>query len=289
MDEYYTETIRRAIDLMKKLTNEMPKNILLNEYHYEEFSKSDEFTDEIDGVKIKEADLGDTNLYLERSKETYPYVVLIEAVINFELDTLLVPNTILITRHFYETYKDIFITDKEHYNNVLECVVSIVDNDQPGDIMCRYSAEYSDTIKYFKNKSDTNTDVIVIEKELFIDWLLDDEDALLDAMEYVEDHEEEIDKDFDYFCKECEFNNWLKRNGHEEELMKNTYEKALKEYEEYCLNHYCPSKLKQHNRKECKYKDYNRGLIDGKTPCKDCKIVFAIDYIMNHYAKFKEE
>ena len=216
MDEYYTETIRHAIDLMKKLVNEVPKTILLNEYHYEEFSKSDEFTDEIDGVEIKEADLGDTNLYLECSKETYPYVTLIEAVINFELDTLLVPNVIFITRHFYETYKDIFITDKEHYNNVLECVISIVDNDQPGDIMCRYSAEYNDTIKYFKDKPDANADVIVIEKEMFIDWLLDDEDALLDAMEYVEDHEEEIDKDFDYFCKECKFNNWLKRNGYEE-------------------------------------------------------------------------
>lgn len=217
MDKYYTEIIRRAIDLMKKLTNEVPKIILLNEYHYEEFSKSDEFTDEINGIRIKEADLGDTNLYLERSKETYPYATLIEAVINFELDTLLVPNIILVTRHFYETYyKDIFLTDKEHYNNVLECVISIVDNDQPGDIMCRYSTEYSDTIKYFKNKSDINTDVIIIEKEMFLDWLLDDEDALLDAMEYVEDHEEEIDKAFDYFCKEHEFNNWLKRNGYEE-------------------------------------------------------------------------
>lgn len=216
MDEYYTEIIRRAIDLMKKLANETPEIILLNEYHYEEFSKSDEFTDEIDGIKIKEADLGDTNLYLEHSKETYPYATLIEAVINFELDTLLVPNVIYITEHFYETYKDMFLTDKKHYNNVLECVISIIDNDQPDDIICRYSAKYSDTIKYFKNKSDINTDVIIIEKEMFIDWLLDDEDALLDAMEYVENHEEEIDKAFDYFCKECEFNNWLKRNGYEE-------------------------------------------------------------------------
>lgn len=71
--------------------------------------------------------------------------------------------------------------------------------------------------------------------------------------------------------------------------MKTIYKKVLKEYEEYCLNHYCSSKLKQYNREECKYKDYNRSLIDGKIPCRDCKIVFAIDYIMNYYAKSKEE
>ena len=71
--------------------------------------------------------------------------------------------------------------------------------------------------------------------------------------------------------------------------MKTVYKEALKEYEKYCLNHYCSSKLKQHNRKECKYKDYNRGLIDGKIPCKDCKIVFTIDYMMKYYTKSKEE
>ena len=28
-----------------------------------------------------------------------------------------------------------------------------------------------------------------------------------------------------------------------------------------------------------KYEDYNRGLIDGKTPCRDCKMAFTIDYL----------
>lgn len=71
--------------------------------------------------------------------------------------------------------------------------------------------------------------------------------------------------------------------------MKTIYEKALKEYEEHCLNHYCPNKSERYNRKDCEYKDYNRGLIDGKIPCKDCKIVFTIDYMMKYYTKFKEE
>ena len=41
--------------------------------------------------------------------------------------------------------------------------------------------------------SDEKPIKIITPKEKFIDWLLDDIEARLDAIEYVEDHEKEID------------------------------------------------------------------------------------------------
>lgn len=52
------------------------------------------------------------------------------------------------------------------------------------------------------------------DKDKFIDWLLDDEDALIEAYIYVDEHSKEIDEDFDYyFIKSKEFEKWLEDNG----------------------------------------------------------------------------
>ena len=51
-------------------------------------------------------------------------------------------------------------------------------------------------------------------------------------------------------------------------------------YEEYCFNHSCCNVKRFYKEyPKCKYEDYNRGLIDGKIPCRDCKIAFTIDYL----------
>ena len=65
--------------------------------------------------------------------------------------------------------------------------------------------------------------------------------------------------------------------------LKEKFSKMYKEYEKYCLEHECTNKRSFYRNKEkCKYDDYNRGLIDGKIPCQDCKMAFAIDYMSKH-------
>ena len=87
------------------------------------------------------------------------------------------------------------------------------DNSDYEDMVCNLY----DLHPYFDEKEEEETIKQVSKKE-YIDWLLNDDDALVEALIYVEDHEDEMDDAFDYFTKECKFERWLKsREDHKDE------------------------------------------------------------------------
>ena len=64
-----------------------------------------------------------------------------------------------------------------------------------------------------------------------------------------------------------------------EDKLKLIFNDIYNKYEEYCFSHSCCNSKRYREYPKCKYEDYNRGLIDGVTPCRDCKMAFTIDYL----------
>ena len=46
------------------------------------------------------------------------------------------------------------------------------------------------------------------DKDKYLDWLLNDDDEILDAMQYVEDHGKKIDEDFNEFLTDFAIDKW---------------------------------------------------------------------------------
>ena len=83
-----------------------------------------------------------------------------------------------------------------------------------------------------------------------------------------------------------------KKEKVEEETPKIDYDEVHQEYLSYCTTHKCNGKRETDNdmtfddRLYCKYKDYNKyAIIDGRIPCRDCKMAFTIDYMNKKYNK----
>lgn len=234
---YYNNFINRAITLFEELTGEKPEAILIGSWDFKTYSHSLEYEKEIQGVPIEKEDIEPGGIFIHSSSKTYPYVVMVEAYITYEIENTQSPNVMRINRDFYNIFNYAFTTDEPSYNPTLNCIIEIVD-ELWEDIICGYFEEYEEQINQYKQVVDkpkipveftfqkpvitdteTNDDKpikIITPKEKFIDWLIEDDDAELDAMQYVEDHEQEIDEDFDYFCKERAFERYLKENGYEE-------------------------------------------------------------------------
>ena len=54
-------------------------------------------------------------------------------------------------------------------------------------------------------------------KEEFITWLIEDDEALINSLIYVEEHDEEMDDAFTYFQREMQFEKWLEKNEEEDD------------------------------------------------------------------------
>lgn len=227
---HYNNFINRTITLFEELTGEKPEAILIGSWDFKIYSHSLEYEKEIQGVPIEEEDIEPEGIFIHSSSKTYPYVVMVEAYIAYEMEGTKSPNVMRINRDFYNIFNYAFTTDEPSYNPTLNCIIEIVD-ELWEDIVCGHFEEYEEEIKTYKEITGKSKVTITHEfnkpieikatiektpKEKFIDWLIEDDDAELDAMQYVEDHEQEIDEDFDYFCKERAFERYLKENGYEE-------------------------------------------------------------------------
>ena len=76
------------------------------------------------------------------------------------------------------------------------------------------------------------------------------------------------------------------------ETPKINYDEVHQEYLSYCSTHKFNCKIETYNyitfddRLYCKYKDNNKyAIIDGRIPCRDCKMAFTIDYMNKKYNK----
>lgn len=235
---YYNNFINRAITLFEELTGEKPEAILIGSWDFKTYSHSLEYEKEIQGVPIEKEDTEPEGIFIYSSSTTYPYTVMVEAYIAYEIENTQSPNVMRISRDFYNIFNYAFTTDEPSYNPALNCIIEIVDNLWE-DAICSHFEEYEEQINQYKQVidkpkipfeftfqkpamidagiSDEKPIKIITPKEKFIDWLLDDIEVQLDAIEYIEDHEEEINKDFILFQRECEFKRYLKDNGYEEE------------------------------------------------------------------------
>ena len=233
---YYNNFINRAITLFEELTGEKPEAILIGSWDFKIYSHSLEYEKEIQGVPIEKEDTEPEGIFIYSSSTTYPYTVMVEAYIAYEIENTQSPNVMRISRDFYNIFNYAFITDEPSYNSALNCIIEIVDNLWE-DAVCSHFEEYEEQINQYKQvidipkipveftfqkpvmidagTSDEKPIKIITPKEKFIDWLLDDIEVELDAIEYIEDHEEEIDKDFILFQRECEFKRYLKDNGYD--------------------------------------------------------------------------
>lgn len=215
--EYYNNFIDRAINLFEKLTGEKPDTILMGTTDFKLYNNSLEYEKQIQGVPIEAEDTEPEGIFIHSRSETYPYAVMVEAYIAEEMLGSYTPNVMRISMDFYEIFDYAFTTDEPSYNPVFNCIIEIID-DLWEDVICGYSEEYEEAIKKYKKitgKSKTNATINKSPKDKFIDWLINDDEAQLEAMQYIEDHEEEIDEDFILFQRECEFKRYLKDNGYD--------------------------------------------------------------------------
>lgn len=234
---HYNNFINRTITLFEELTGEKPEAILIGSWDFKIYSHSLEYEKEIQGVPIEEEDIEPEGIFIHSSSKTYPYVVMVEAYIAYEMEGTKSPNVMRINRDFYNIFNYAFTTDEPSYNPTLNCIIEIVD-ELWEDIICGYFEEYEEQINQYKQVidkpkipveftfqkpvmidagiSDEKPIKIITPKEKFIDWLIDDIEVQLDAIEYIEDHEEEIDKDFILFQRECEFKRYLKDNNYDD-------------------------------------------------------------------------
>lgn len=229
---HYNNFINRTITLFEELTGEKPEAILIGSWDFKIYSHSLEYEKEIQGVPIKE-DIEPEGIFIHSSSKTYPYAVMVETYIAYEIENTQSPNVMRISRDFYNIFNYAFIDDEPSYNSALNCIIEIVDNLWE-DVACGHFEEYEEQVNQYKRfvdipkipvefifqkpvmidagTSDEKPIKIITPKEKFIDWLIDDIEARLDAIEYVEDHEKEIDECFKEFLIDFAIDKWEQGN-----------------------------------------------------------------------------
>ena len=202
------DAISKAIDLFENWTKEKPAIIYLGYLDYEKYFEdgNDEIVKDVD---ISE-DTGSPNgiiIGIDRANDIVQATI-IEEMINYELKTGLQPNEISISQEFYDLFFHAVLDCKEPMFIVpIESIVK-VDENQEDDIICKCNVFLDEM---YKTAISSNTFTIEEEKsdkDKYLDWLLHNDDEMLDAMLYVEDHEKEIDKDFKEFLTDFAIEKW---------------------------------------------------------------------------------
>ena len=226
---HYNNFINRTITLFEELTGVKPEAILIGSWDFKTYSHSLEYEKEIQGVPIEKEDTEPEGIFIYSSSKTYPYAVMVETYIAYEIENTQSPNVMRISRDFYNIFNYAFIDDEPSYNSALNCIIEIVDNLWE-DAICSHFEEYEEQINQYKRfvdkpkipaefifqepvmidagTSDEKPIKIITPKEKFIDWLIEDDEAQLEAMQYIEDHEKEIDEDFTEFLTDFAIEKW---------------------------------------------------------------------------------
>ena len=235
----FNKLMEKALVYFEDMTGEEPDTFLLGYLDYKLYKGSTVFKTNIQGIPVEKDEAEPEGLFIECNSKYYPYALLIESIIDYEAKNGVQPNHVSISRSFYTFFDYMFTTDQESYNSVIDCII-VIDDDQLDDILCSHNDNIAHLTKDFKKLLYSDTSILgmklgledkdeedriairitrareeeeeekLTDKDKFIDWLLLDDEVLLDAMEYVEDHEEEIDDGFDYLLKEMEFERYLR-------------------------------------------------------------------------------
>ena len=200
--------------MFENWTNEKPAIIYLGYLDYEKYF--DDGNDEIvQGVDISE-DTGNPNgiiVGIDSSNDIVPATI-IEEMINYELETGLQPNEITISKDFYDLFCKQFEYEEPVFVVPIESIVK-VDEKQEDNIACRYNVCLKEIYKAAIDKCTLTAELDPLEeeksdKDKYLDWLLNNDDEILDAMQYVEDYGKEIDEDFTEFLTDFAIEKWEK-------------------------------------------------------------------------------
>lgn len=239
--------IKKVIDLYEKYANKKPEGISLGFLDYAVFKNSDRFSPTVDGVLISKKSWPAEGIFVENNiYEITPFVAIMEEMANYENRALKAPNHITLSYSFYNEYKvELGLDGTDVYNTTLNCIIG-VDNDQLDDVLCEYRSMIAEDIERYRRTlncieffneqepphiGDDGDDDDSVEyfihidppkldpepkkdhdKEEYITWLIDDDEALINSLIYVEEHDKEIDEAFLYFQREKQFEKWLENN-----------------------------------------------------------------------------
>ena len=202
------DAISKAIDLFESWTKRKPVIIYLGYLDYKKYFKDG--NDEIvQGVPISK-DVGCPNglvVGIDNSDDIAPAAI-VEEMVNYELKTGLQPNEISISQEFYDLFfYTTFGCEDPMFAVPIESIIK-VDENQEDDVVCRYNTNLKELYKATISDSTFTVEEEKSDKDKYLDWLLCNDDEILDAMLYVEDHEKEIDKDFKDFLTDFAIEKW---------------------------------------------------------------------------------
>ena len=211
------EAISKTIDLFENWTKRKPAIMYLGYLDYNQYIK-DGNDETIQGVLVSE-DTGCPNgliVGIDRSEDIAPAAI-VEEMVMFELGNETRPNEISISRDFYDLFfHTVFDCEEPVFVVPIESIVKI-DENQEDDVICGYNKNLKELYKAAISKSTLTVEEDPIkeeksDKDKYLDWLLHNDDEILDAMQYIEDHEKEIDEDFNEFLTDFAIDKW-EQNG----------------------------------------------------------------------------
>lgn len=183
-----------------------PSKISLGDKQMEEFENSEDK----DILEVKYNDIEITKSYTKdgiyvysSKREHAPYALILDKVISFRLKKGTYPDEITLSEGFISIYG----TDDRFYENqiLFDCRVKI-DHNTYESIVCKL--EDSECMDYEEDEEEPLT-----EKDIFIDWLLEDDRSLKDAKRFVEENNDTIDKDFVTFQRWSDYLKYLEDNN----------------------------------------------------------------------------
>ena len=198
----YREIIEKCIDLWNEYIPHPLTKIKLGTEDYESFTE-ETMRSTIKDVPIECSRVQNYGIYFYGSfEETIHYSIIMDDIGSYALEYNVFPNRISLSSIFVERYEDTFKEGQELFGAIITISESQIINVN----------SYISNRDWIADTTGTNLIEESNSKDKFIDWLLNDDDALLDAMESAEEKFFKIDRDFEYFIKEMEFEKWLKEN-----------------------------------------------------------------------------
>ena len=207
------DAINKTIDLFENWTKRKPVIMYLGYLDYKKYIEDG--NDEIvQGVPISK-DVGCPNglvVGIDNSDDIAPAAI-VEEMAMYELETGIQPNEITISQEFYDLFfYTTFGCEDPMFAVPIESIIK-VDKNQEDDVVCKYNTCLKEIYKEAINKHALVIDEEPVkeeksDKDKYLDWLLCNDDEILDAMMYVEDHEKEIDENFKEFLTDFAIEKW---------------------------------------------------------------------------------
>lgn len=231
----YRKIIEECLDLWHTYVDSGKiGRIRIGQDDYNKFVKTDDFDFEIKDVAILLSSTKTEGIYFyPDDQKNVPYAIILDEIANYMLENDMdFPDTTVLSPIFMQSYEcysncdfskgQILFDTELDFSNELEYIVlckkdfsasKILDNEFYNidtsiistDLIEPMQPVAVDPEEFAKAKAK-------IEKDRFIDWLINDDDTLLDAMESAEEKFFKIDREFEYYMKEREFEKWLEEN-----------------------------------------------------------------------------